>query len=106
MREHYRIGRNTPCHCGSGKKFKKCCINKTPDPEPEETSEDRSAQMAHASLAVRRSGMLAGLLGAMDAMDVRSQRRLEDQRHEKFLRSEFKRLGKTDEEIDRMGFSR
>ena len=24
-----RIGRNDPCPCGSGKKFKKCCINKT-----------------------------------------------------------------------------
>lgn len=23
-----RIGRNTPCPCGSGKKFKKCCIFK------------------------------------------------------------------------------
>ena len=23
-----KIGRNEPCHCGSGKKFKKCCINK------------------------------------------------------------------------------
>ena len=22
-------GRNDPCYCGSGKKFKKCCINKT-----------------------------------------------------------------------------
>ena len=21
-------GRNEPCHCGSGKKFKKCCISK------------------------------------------------------------------------------
>lgn len=21
-----KIGRNEPCHCGSGKKFKKCCI--------------------------------------------------------------------------------
>lgn len=21
-----RIGRNSPCHCGSGRKFKKCCI--------------------------------------------------------------------------------
>jgi len=20
-----RIGRNDPCHCGSGKKYKKCC---------------------------------------------------------------------------------
>src|SRR3989442_5716844 len=23
------IGRNDPCPCGSGKKFKKCCLNKT-----------------------------------------------------------------------------
>jgi hypothetical protein len=22
------IGRNDPCPCGSGKKFKKCCLNK------------------------------------------------------------------------------
>ena len=24
----YKIGRNEPCPCGSGKKFKNCCINK------------------------------------------------------------------------------
>jgi hypothetical protein len=23
-----KLGRNEPCHCGSGKKFKKCCLNK------------------------------------------------------------------------------
>ena len=23
---HKNIGRNDPCHCGSGKKFKKCCL--------------------------------------------------------------------------------
>lgn len=22
-----KIGRNDPCHCGSGKKLKKCCVN-------------------------------------------------------------------------------
>ena len=22
-----KIGRNDPCHCGSGKKYKKCCLN-------------------------------------------------------------------------------
>ena len=22
------IGRNSPCHCGSGKKYKKCCLNR------------------------------------------------------------------------------
>ena len=25
IREHRRIGRNDPCPCGSGVKFKKCC---------------------------------------------------------------------------------
>jgi SWIM/SEC-C metal-binding protein len=23
---HLKIGRNEACHCGSGKKFKKCCL--------------------------------------------------------------------------------
>ena len=22
-----KLSRNDPCHCGSGKKYKKCCIN-------------------------------------------------------------------------------
>ena len=26
-REKPKTGRNEPCHCGSGKKYKKCCIN-------------------------------------------------------------------------------
>ena len=26
-KEHH-IGRNDPCHCGSGKKYKKCCLPK------------------------------------------------------------------------------
>jgi uncharacterized protein YecA (UPF0149 family) len=27
QREHPKIGRNDPCSCGSGKKYKKCCLN-------------------------------------------------------------------------------
>ena len=23
-----KIGRNAPCHCGSGMKYKKCCLNR------------------------------------------------------------------------------
>ncbi len=26
--EKEKVGRNSPCPCNSGKKFKKCCINK------------------------------------------------------------------------------
>jgi hypothetical protein len=28
QRRAAKIGRNDPCPCGSGKKFKKCCLNK------------------------------------------------------------------------------
>ena len=28
VRRTKKIGRNDPCPCGSGKKFKKCCLNK------------------------------------------------------------------------------
>lgn len=28
VHEHRKIGRNEPCPCGSGKKFKKCHISK------------------------------------------------------------------------------
>ncbi|WP_411569551.1 SEC-C metal-binding domain-containing protein [Pectobacterium cacticida] len=27
-----KLGRNDPCHCGSGKKFKHCCMNNTAKP--------------------------------------------------------------------------
>jgi len=26
--KHADVGRNDPCHCGSGKKYKKCCMAK------------------------------------------------------------------------------
>jgi len=26
-----RVGRNEPCPCGSGKKFKRCCLPTTPE---------------------------------------------------------------------------
>lgn len=29
QRETQKIGRNAPCPCGSGKKYKKCCLNKS-----------------------------------------------------------------------------
>lgn len=28
VRKHKKIGRNEPCPCGSGKSYKKCCMNK------------------------------------------------------------------------------
>lgn len=34
-RESPRVGRNDPCPCGSGKKFKKCCLNRAAGPSPD-----------------------------------------------------------------------
>jgi tetratricopeptide (TPR) repeat protein len=33
-----KIGRNAPCPCGSGKKYKKCCLSKEEGRQPEKTS--------------------------------------------------------------------
>lgn len=34
-RETPKVGRNDPCPCGSGLKFKKCCLNKPNKPPPD-----------------------------------------------------------------------
>ena len=33
QRKQMKVGRNDPCPCDSGKKFKKCCLNAAGDPE-------------------------------------------------------------------------
>ncbi len=38
------LGRNEPCHCGSGKKYKKCCLAKDTD----------EARIAHAAAEAER----------------------------------------------------
>ncbi len=34
-----RPGRNDPCHCGSGKKYKRCCLGKDEEAEREARAE-------------------------------------------------------------------
>lgn len=41
-----KIGRNDPCHCSSGKKYKRCCLNKENDPVPKEVIEHFQKVMA------------------------------------------------------------
>lgn len=36
-----KVGRNDPCPCGSGKKYKKCCMNKS-NPTPANRAEEKS----------------------------------------------------------------
>lgn len=33
------VGRNSPCPCGSNRKYKKCCMNKEPDVKEEQKEE-------------------------------------------------------------------
>src|SRR3990167_5164548 len=42
MKRH-KIGRNDPCPCGSGKKFKKCCIDKNLRSETNNNNDKYSA---------------------------------------------------------------
>ncbi len=47
VNSHRGVGRNDPCPCGSGKKFKKCCLNSEslndPSPGPQQADPVRSA---------------------------------------------------------------
>jgi tetratricopeptide (TPR) repeat protein len=72
-----KAGRNDPCPCGSGKKYKKCC-----QPKHEAEERDRAAEQqaereeraaAHrASLREARARMLAGVEDNIDELTVAS----------------------------------
>ena len=47
LKERKKVGRNDPCPCGSGKKYKKCCLKK------KEAREQKSAQSPEESRAFR-----------------------------------------------------
>jgi hypothetical protein len=48
-----RVGRNDPCPCGSGKKFKKCCLGKQDTAVPFTGHDRESAQVRLADFAFR-----------------------------------------------------
>ncbi len=52
MTSSNKIGRNSPCQCGSGQKFKNCCIDKV------------HPQNARAPLGASVGILIAGLAGA------------------------------------------
>lgn len=51
-----KVGRNEPCPCGSGNKFKKCCLNK-PFPNPEQEAE-LEADLALGQQRIQESEMI------------------------------------------------
>jgi|GEM_PF-1817427 hypothetical protein len=52
-----KLGRNETCHCGSGKKYKKCCLSK----------DDGEARVAHAAAEAERKKTAAEREPAEDA---------------------------------------
>lgn len=60
-----KTGRNDPCPCGSGKKFKHCCINKPPaPPAPLTAAQKQAVILAERELKdeVYASDLYAGLM--------------------------------------------
>ena len=69
-----KLGRNDRCPCGSGKKYKSCCLTKDEAAEREQLSKaqvgrDERAAEKRQSLRQVREAMLAKLAGAEDLDD-------------------------------------
>lgn len=60
-----KIGRNDPCPCGSGKKFKKCCMNQTAKPKQHPEKSKIRIKTPEAIEAIRRAGRLV-----VDTLDL------------------------------------
>jgi hypothetical protein len=61
-----RVGRNDPCPCGSGKKYKKCCLGKDEAPAPGERT---IGEMARGKETIDHSVRDAGPAGRRALMD-------------------------------------
>jgi hypothetical protein len=74
-----KIGRNEPCPCGSGKKYKHCCLNRhqpVRQANPPTDSESRSDPAAEQAQLIKRIEKTFGLLGKgryFDAIDRASK---------------------------------
>lgn len=51
-----KIGRNSPCQCGSGLKFKKCCMARTRQVRPTDPVDDTGTRECYPDLALGKSG--------------------------------------------------
>lgn len=56
-----RIGRNDPCHCGSGRKYKKCCedADDAPDASPSLSAQDINLPEGYTRLVIETSTGIA-----------------------------------------------
>ncbi len=55
-----KTGRNDPCHCGSGKKYKRCCLEK------DDAAASAAAQARQAASVARTNALLDALEESLD----------------------------------------
>lgn len=88
-----KLGRNQPCHCGSGVKYKLCCLTKDKKTKP--PPKRSKSEVAVDSRALHRAGMHMALLGGL-AQEFPQP--IRNQGMEGFY-DELRRHGHTEEEI-------
>src|SRR5262249_23612760 len=69
-----KTGRNDPCPCGSGKKYKKCCLSKHQAAQRQQVTQQQQAERgqratAHLRLSEIRAELAAGLASVVPAED-------------------------------------
>ncbi len=62
--------RNQACMCGSGRKFKKCCLNKPPEPKPPETEEQKQERLKRQKEAKKKFQMFMALTAGLTAPPI------------------------------------
>jgi hypothetical protein len=71
-----KIGRNAPCPCGSGKKYKHCCLDRdrvTPSARTEASGKEAAAGKAETAQLIRRIEKTFGLLSAGRYVEAKSR---------------------------------
>lgn len=79
VRDQPKVGRNDPCPCGSGKKFKKCCGRQANEPVAEE-GKDGGVGKAVGWLTSRHARAVKSSIAAMlnDDLDKQEQAKLQE----------------------------
>jgi tetratricopeptide (TPR) repeat protein len=76
MTKVVKVGRNDPCPCGSGKKFKKCCIGKIPPYRPatnDPYDPKQRADLLYNSLSIEHTVLSMGVLNTLGGAALSGQ---------------------------------
>jgi len=92
-----KVGRNDPCPCGSGKKFKHCCIDKPPEaPSPPPLTAEQERRKLRAEREVEHE---AYALDVYKRLVSKLRRKPTKKEWDWALRAEYKELNSKTEEL-------